>query len=109
MKKDIDIEDLLKRYRNDPSQRVRRAVMSRFRETYGRGEEVGRLTMFWRRAVPINLAAVILIIVSGLSFLVGLSIPREKKAGGEPQVPLQQTEITDVQELKWEVAENDIL
>ena len=109
MKNDIDIEDLLKRYRSDPSQRVRRAVMSRFRETYGRGEEVGRPTVFWRRAVPVYLVTVIIIIAAGVSFFAGWRIPQEKRTQEGLQEPLQKTEITDVQELKWEVAENDIL
>ena len=109
MKNDIDIEDVLKAYRSDPSSRVRRAVMSRFRETYGRGEEAGRPTVFWRHAVPVYLVTIIMIIASGVSFFAGLSIPQEKRTQEGLQEPLQKTEITEVQELKWEVAENDIL
>jgi hypothetical protein len=109
MTNDIDIEDLLKRYRGDPSPRVKRAVMSRYRHAAARRATAGAYAPFWRRAMPVYLAAVLIVIAAGASFFAGWSISRQRGTEqGSPQ-QLRQAKIIEAEELRWEVAENDIL
>lgn len=109
MKDDFDIEDALRRYRIDPSSRVKRSVLSRFTDTFGARSVAGRPIAFWKRPVPVYLVTAIIIIAAGLSFFAGQKMPQREKEPSVLHERLQETEMTKTQELKWEVAHNDLL
>ena len=109
MNEDIDIEEVLNRYGNDPSVRVKRSVMSRFIRTLGnRGSSKGRIR-FWHRPVPLYLATALVVIAVGLTSFIGRKIMPQEQRPGVRHESVQENDITATRELKWEVAHSDFL
>ncbi len=105
MNEDIDIEDVLKRYRGAPSSRVKRSVLSRFIHTFGSRSSVG----FWRRPIPLYVATAIVVIAVGLSFFAGRKTFQHELQPTVLYEYVPERDVTTTQELKWEVAHNDLL
>lgn len=105
MNDDIDIEEVLKRHRIDPGPQVKRSVLSRFALAFGNTRPEGTAGSFWKRPVPLYVAAAAFIIAVGLSFFAG-----QRMAPPERQLePSQETYSTIThEEVQWEVAPNDL-
>jgi len=104
MNEDIDIENILKRYRSDPSPKVRRSVLSRFTHTFGSREPVS----LWKKPIPLYLVAAKIVIAVGISFFAGQRMAQPERQPEALHEPIQENSIT-TQEIKWEVAVNDLL
>jgi hypothetical protein len=105
MNDDIDIEEVLKRYRSDPGAKVKQAVLSRFTQVFGGARPVKNGVRFWTRPIPLYVAAATIIIAVALSFFAGRRMsPSDRQLG-----PSQETYSTAIQEVEWEAAPNDLL
>jgi hypothetical protein len=103
MKRDSDIERLLKRYPSDPGPEVKRSVLDRFSRAFASRRSPGHGVRFWNRRIPLYAAAAGVILALGLSFLAG------RWAAGH-----ERPEITDANRpatttVTWEPAANDLL
>jgi hypothetical protein len=109
MKNDIDIEDVLKRYRSDPGDEVKRSVMSRFKQKRWSRRRPDWPDGIWKRPVPFYLLAASVLLAVGLSFFVGsrMNPARPQIDSTGPSAPTET--FVDAQELEWEVAPNDVL
>jgi hypothetical protein len=105
----LDIEELLKRFRSDPSPRVKRAVLSRYAERYGGARETAGAVPFWRRSVPLYVVTAVLIFVAGLSFAGGRTLSRRGEDAGNASTIMQDTLIGGVPEQHWYYAPSDLL
>lgn len=113
MNDDIDIERALKEYSSDPSARVKRTVISRFKDVVGgrAGTNLvqGSKTGFWRKPIPLFVVTATLVLAAGLSFFAG-----RKTSAPQPQIKslpesAQESTKPAAPELTWEVAPNDVI
>ena len=105
MNENIDIEHVLKRYRGAPSSRVKRSVLSRFIHTFDSRSSVG----FWKRPIPLYVATAIVVIAVGLSFFAGRKMFQQELRPTVLYETVPEGDVITTQELKWEVARNDLL
>ncbi|UCF04013.1 MAG: hypothetical protein JSV33_08635 [bacterium] len=108
MKKDIDIEELLRRQQCGPHPRVKQSVLSRFIEMRSAGRRSAGWMLFWKRPVPLYLAAASVIIAIGLSFLLGRGTSRLEEHGMPAQVRVQAIDTVTFQEPEWAVTQSDV-
>ncbi|UCG53353.1 MAG: hypothetical protein JSW58_07310 [Candidatus Latescibacterota bacterium] len=109
MKKDFDIEELLMRFKSEPSARVKRSVLTRFGRVFGgRGLRTDE-TSFWRRPIPLYLAAANIVIAITLSFFAGQTMPLSERERDVLREPPQETSETVAPEVHWEIAPNDLI
>ena len=109
MKDDMDFEDGLKKFRHDPKPRVKKSVMSAFRREFGSADAQGSPVRFWRRPVPLYVAAAFVVVMMGLSYFAG---KRSLVSGGPPIAPehlIQGNDVTPEGEITWTVAKRDLL
>ena len=109
MNEDIDIEDVLKRYRSDPSPQVKRSVLSRFAHTFESRNSVSNLISFWKKPIPLYLVAAEIIIAVGLSFFAGQRMSQPQQQVEALHEALQGKSVTTTQEITREIALNDLL
>ena len=67
----MDIEKQLKGFKHQTDPGLRRTVLDRFERTVPPGGRVRWRGMFWARPVPLYLAAAVLLLAVGLSFMAG--------------------------------------
>jgi hypothetical protein len=108
MKKDIDIEEIMKRHRCSPDPRVKRYVMSRFVELRRSGLRSAERMPFWKRPVPFYIAAASVIIAVGLTFLLGRGPSRLEEHAMPVQIGVQAIDTVTLQEPEWAVAQSDL-
>ena len=106
MRDDFDVEDTLRRYRTEPSARVKRTVRDRFGEMRDPGP---KHRGFWKRPIPLYAAATALAIVVGLSFAAGRTTSRDGYRTGSSTQPAGQDTLMTSVEIEWVPAENDLL
>jgi hypothetical protein len=94
-----DLEKTLREFQHQPSERVKRAVMSEFERAVG-GRE--RRRGFWRRPMPLYAAAVLFLAVAGLSFWAGQHSARAGRAAHTVRP-------APTQDVEWCAAETDLL
>ena len=104
----LDIENLLKRFRSDPSPRVKRAVLSKYAERCGRTRGTADATRFWRRSVPLYFAATLIVVAAGLSFVGGQSLSRREGNPKDSSITMQDSLTDAAPELQWHYAPSDI-
>jgi hypothetical protein len=104
----LNIENLLKRFRSEPSPRVKRAVMSRFAERCGRSREAAGAAPFWRRSVPLYFAAVLIVVTAGLSFVGGQKLSGGERISKDSLMVMQDTLTDAAPEQQWYYAPSDI-
>ena len=105
----LNIEDLLKRFRCDPSPVVKRAVMSRYAELCGRGRLATAAQRLWRRPVPLYFALALIVVAAGLSFVGGQQLSRREVSPRDTSTVAQDTTTGASFEPQWKYAPNDIL
>jgi hypothetical protein len=103
-----DIENLLKRFRSEPSLRVKRAVLAKYAERRGHAKGAAEAAPFWRRSVPLYSAAVLIVFVAGLSFVGGLTLSRPAGSPEESTLAAKDTLPDAASELQWYYAPSDI-
>ncbi|MFA4948314.1 MAG: hypothetical protein WC674_07395 [Candidatus Krumholzibacteriia bacterium] len=91
----LDIENLLERFRSDPSPRVKRAVLSKYAERCGRTRGTADATRFWRRSVPLHFAAILIVVAAGLSFVGGQALSRREGSPKDSSITMQDS-LTDM-------------
>lgn len=110
MRDDIDIEEALKRFENEPGPEVKRSVMARFSQRFRGRQPAPNAAAFWKKPVPLYAAAAVIVVAVGLSFVAGrkTSGPRfvPAVAPGEPARALN-TGVAP--EVRWEAAPSDLL
>jgi hypothetical protein len=116
-----DIEELLKRFRIQPSPRVKRAAMARYAESLGRGERLGGLPKvagagsdrggagLWRRPVPLYIAAALIVVAAGLAFVGGQELSRTERRARAASSYAQDTLTSRAPEQQWQFAPRDVL
>jgi hypothetical protein len=104
MKRDSDIERLLKRYPSDPGPEVKRSVLGRFSRAFAYGRSPGHEVGFWKRPIPLYAAAAAVILALGLSFFAG-------RWATAPEMPERVDSIRPAAAaaVTWEAAVNDLL
>ncbi len=104
MKRDSDIERLLKRYPSDPGPEVKSSVLRRFSRAFATGRPPGHTVGFWKRPIPLYAAAVGVILALGLSFFAG-------RWAANPEGPERIDSYRPVaaSTVTWEAAVNDLL
>lgn len=109
MKGKIDIERLLMRVRIEIDPRVRRAVLSRYSRRYGDAHGSTRTIRFWRRPVPLYLAASFVLAVAGISFIGGRKSPRTEQAAQLPAAASRDSVAVAAYEQQWRFTQRDAL
>jgi hypothetical protein len=104
-----DVEDLLVRLRVGPDARVKRAVLSRYAELYGRGRGEADGLGVWRRPVPLYVAAAIVLLATGLSFVGGLKVSRSERVQGSFSPAMQDSLIGEAFRQSAQYAPSDVL
>jgi hypothetical protein len=104
----LDIENLLKRFRGDPSPRVKRAVLSKYAERCGRTRGTADATRFWRRSVPLYFAATLIVVAAGLSFVGGQTLSRRAGNPEDSSIAMKDSLPDAAPELQWYYAPSDI-
>jgi hypothetical protein len=117
---DRDLEETLKQYRHAPDPRTKDAVMDTFHRTFAeepahaaparrRPGTERRAVGFWRRSVPLYLAAAAVVAAMGLSFLAGVHTST-RNVGPVVSEPLPGTrEAAAPPDIPWSIAESDLL
>jgi hypothetical protein len=86
-----ELEDLLKRFTIKPGSRVKKAVLSRFAETFEHGGEPEKKPGFWMKPIPVYVFLALLIAAAGISFIAGRSVSRPEVdsqfLSGSPEDP----------------------
>jgi hypothetical protein len=110
MSKKPTIEDLLMRFRNDPSAHVKRAVLARYAERYGRGRHGATgATRLWRKPVPLYVAAALVVVAAGLSFVGGQRFSRPERIAGSAPIAAQDSLVREALDQSWHYAPRDVL
>jgi hypothetical protein len=104
----LNIENLLKRFRSEPSPRVKRAVMSRYAERCGRSQKAAGAAPFWRRSVPLYFAATLIVVAAGLSFVGGQTLSRRDGSPKDSSMVMQDTLTGAAPEQQWYYAPSDL-
>lgn len=104
----LDIEELLKRFRSEPSLRVKRTVLSRYAERCSRARRVAGATELWRRPVPLYFAAALIVVAAGLSFVGGRKLSRAERSAQEASAYAQDTLTGAAPEQQWQFAPRDV-
>jgi hypothetical protein len=104
----LDIENLLKRFRGDPSPRVKRAVLSKYAERHGRMRGTADAARFWRKSVPLYFAAGLIVVVAGLSFVGGQTLSRREGSPKDSSITMQDSLTDAAPELQWYYAPSDL-
>lgn len=104
MKRDHDIERLLKRFPGEPGPEVKRSVLDRFAKTFASGRSPRRAAGLWHQPIPLYAAAAALILALGLAFFAGRWVvitekPQSVESSPAPAAPT----------VTWESAVNDLL
>ena len=104
MKRDSDIERLLMRYASDPGPEVKRSVLDRFSRTIATRRSPGHAVGFWKRPIPLYVAAVGVVLALGLSFFAG-------RWAASPMAPerVESNQPAAAPAVTWEAAVNDLL
>jgi hypothetical protein len=105
----LDIEELLKRFRSEPSLRVKRAVLSRYAGRCSRARGVVGAAELWRRPVPLYFVTALIVVAAGLSFLGGQKLSRVERSAEEASVYMQDTLSGAAPEEQWQFAPRDVL
>jgi hypothetical protein len=104
MKRDNDIERLLKGYPSAPGPEVKRSVLARFSAVFATGHTPDHAVVFWKRPIPLYAAAAGVVLALGLSFVAGRwAATPERPAYHELNQPAAAPAVT------WEAAVNDLL
>jgi hypothetical protein len=104
----LDIENLLKRFRSDPSPRVKRAVLSKYAERCARPRETAGAAPFWRRSVPLYFAATLIVVAAGLSFIGGQTLSHREGSPKNSSITMQDSLTDAAPELQWYYAPSDL-
>jgi len=104
-----DIENLLKRFRIEPSPRVKRAVLSKYAESRGRARGTPHAAPLWRRSVPLYFAAALIVVVAGLSFVGGQTLSRRQGRLPDASLAVQDSLLDRALEQQWYCAPSDLL
>ena len=104
----LNIEELLKRFRSDPSPRVKRAVLSKYAERCGRRRRAADAEQLWRRSVPLYFAATLIVVAAGLSFIGGQKLSRREGSPEDSSIVMQDTLAGTALEQRWNYAPSDV-
>lgn len=112
MNRKLDVEDLLIGFRITPSARVKRAVLARYAERRGRtrgaaGRAVNGAALL-KRPVPLYLAAALVVIVAGLSFVGGQKLSRSQRPPESPSIAMQDSLIGAALRQSMQIAPRDV-
>jgi len=105
----LDIENLLKRFRSEPSPRVKRAVLARYAERRGHAKGAAAAAPFWRRSVPLYFAAALVVVVAGLSFVGGQTLSRREGRPADSSLAVQDSLLDRALKQQWYCAPSDVL
>lgn len=105
----LDIEELLKRFRSEPSPRVKRTVLSRYAGRCGRARRVAGAAELWRKPVPLYFVAALIVVAAGLSFVGGQKLSRVERSAEESSAYMQDTLSGVAPEQQWQFAPRDVL
>ena len=109
MNRHDDIEETLKNFRHDPAPDVKRSVMSAYeRSIRGRSGGPGAVP-FWRRPIPLYLAAGALAVMIAVSFVAGRQTSSHEAATALSHPSEGAASRSEDTELEWAVAERDLL
>jgi len=109
MKKDIDIEELLKRHRIEPSARVKQSILARFVDTFERKESSGTILRFWKKSIPVYAALLIVIAAGLLSFYAGRNINKSNRQTTMHYESSNEQNGAPTEEIPWHIARVDLL
>ena len=109
MRDDHDIEKGLKGFEHQPHKRVKKTVMSAFRREFATTGAQGSPVRFWRRPVPLYVAAAFVVVMMGVSYFAG---QRSLASSSQPMAPehlIQGNDVAPEGEITWTVAKRDLL
>jgi hypothetical protein len=109
MNDEFDIEKTLGKFRADPGADVKASVMSRFNEATTSGERDIPKAGFWRKKIPLYAVVASLFVFMVLSFYAGKITSRPEAKGIVNEEANQADEIISADDIKWTVAERDLL
>ena len=108
MSDDMDIENELRRFQHDPGPEVRRSVLARFSSGFGSHAPARQKIVFWKKPIPLYVAAACIVVAVGLSFFTGRWTDSSRRPFEEPRSGLRTGNASWAQEVTWEVAPNDL-
>jgi hypothetical protein len=108
MNRKLDIEDLLMRFRITPGARVKRAVLSRYAEHYRPARGAAGTMRGWRRPVPLYVAAALVVLAAGLSFIGGQKLSRSERTAESPSIAMQDSLIRVTLKQSLQFAPRDV-
>lgn len=109
MNRDFDIEDILKRYDCEPGENTKRSVLDRFRQTHPVDAPGRDSRGFWRKPVPVYVAAAALMVLAGFAFLAGRQSARSEAPPGLSGKATDERAVVTPEAIEWVAAENDLL
>jgi hypothetical protein len=104
-----DIEKRLKEFKHQPDPGIRRSVLDRFAQTVGLAGSNRYSDPFWARPIPLYLAAAVLCVAVGLSFLAGRQLTLADAPADTFRSGGLDTTTTLPEEVLWQTAPSDIL
>jgi hypothetical protein len=108
MNRKLDIEDLLMRFRIIPGARVKRAVLAKYAERHGRARGGAGTINLWKRPVPLYLAAALIVLAAGLSFIGGQKLSRSERTAESPSIAMQDSLIRVTLKQSLQFAPRDV-
>jgi hypothetical protein len=99
-----DIEETLKQFKHEPAPKSKQAVMNAYRNAFAARPGIA----FWKRPIPLYAAAIIAIVLVGVSFVAGL----RSSMGVETRVSAPEENVDGAvtsQDIEWRPAQNDLL
>jgi hypothetical protein len=108
MNRKWDIEDLLMHFRIEPGTRVKRAVLSKYMERYRSARVDTGAREMWRRPVPLYVAAALVIIAAGLSFIGGQKLSRSDRIPESSSIAAQDSLIGEALRQSLRPAPRDV-
>ena len=109
MNDDFDIEGALRRYSCKPGENTRRSVLARFIQARQGGAPDRNPDGFWHKPVPLYLVASVILVFACLSFIAGQKTTQGDMQTTVSEEPSQERPVVTSEDIKWVVAENDLL
>lgn len=109
MRDDYDIEDVLRSHSSGPSARVKRTVLTAFKDNFKSKGYRYSTVGFWRKPIPLYIVAASLVVLMGISYFAG---KRAIRRDGRPVASKElnrREDIIEAKDITWRVTRRDLL